>query len=135
MRPTVVVLLLLLLAAVLASSLSAAAGVAPPAPPDASQVVSYFSQHITFVECENLTSRSGSGSQWVAKEWGHSDNYFSATIADTCVLPHYSRSAVPRFVSLTDEGCAGRSPGFTRAEPICAARRTLPQGGWLPRRC
>ena len=49
------------------------------APPDASQVVPYFSQHITFVEAENLTTLSG---DWAAMPWAHSDNYFAATIAN-----------------------------------------------------
>ena len=48
-------------------------------PPDASQVVPYFSQHITFVEAENLTTLSG---DWAAMPWAHSDNYFAATIAN-----------------------------------------------------
>ena len=39
--------------------------------------VPYYDEHITFVECENMTTVSG---EWVAKEWAHSDNYFAATV-------------------------------------------------------
>ena len=50
------------------------------APPDVSQVVRYFGQHLIFLEAENLTTRGG---DWLPLPWAHSDNYYSATIANT----------------------------------------------------
>jgi hypothetical protein len=55
------------------------AAAAPP--PDASQVVKYFEQYITFAEAENFTAQGGA--EWAPKPWAHSDSYFAATIANT----------------------------------------------------
>ena len=55
------------------------AGSAPP-PADVSQVVRYFDQYLIFLEAENLTTTGG---DWRPLPWAHSDNYYSATIANT----------------------------------------------------
>ena len=58
------------------------AGAAPAPAPDASQVLPYFEQYITVVEAENMTRMSEKGG-WEPKGWAHSDNYYSATTANT----------------------------------------------------
>ena len=44
---------------------------------DASQVVPYFSQHITFLEAENMTTGAG---DWEPRQWAHGGNYFASTV-------------------------------------------------------
>lgn len=45
-------------------------------PPDVSQLAPYFSQNITFLEAENMTSDQG----WEPRQWAHGGNYFASTV-------------------------------------------------------
>jgi hypothetical protein len=69
-------------AVVMCYAAAAAAATAPPAPPaPCSQLVPYFSQTITVIEAENLTTAAaGRASGWEPRAWAHGGNYFASTV-------------------------------------------------------